>query len=76
MFTTTAPYDSHLSSRESLVKAFWVHTTNSQGPPTFSLPMEIDYEIEASPLLTEDLLTEMVSCDVLLVITPFHFCQF
>ena len=55
-----APYDPHLSSRESLVKAFWVHTTSNPGTQTFSLPMELSYNIEPSGLLTDDLLTEMV----------------
>lgn len=54
-----APYDPHLSSRESLVKAFWVHTTSNPGTQTFSLPMELSYNIEPSGLLNDDLLTEM-----------------
>ncbi len=60
MFSLVAPYDPHLSSRESLVKAFWVHTTSNPGTQTFSLPMELSYNIEPSGLLTDDLLTEMV----------------
>ncbi|XP_028392985.1 MPN domain-containing protein-like [Dendronephthya gigantea] len=54
-----SPYDPHLSSRESLIKAFWVHITSNPGTQTFSLPMELSYSIEPSGLLTDDLLTEM-----------------
>ena len=59
-WSLVAPYDPHLSSRESLIKAFWVHTSGNAGTQSFSLPMELSYTIEPSGLLTDDLLTEMV----------------
>ena len=62
VFCLTAPYDPHLSSRESVVKAFWVQSggVGSSQSPVSPLPMAINFNIQQSGLLTEDLLTEMV----------------
>lgn len=56
-----SPYDPHLSPRDSVVKAYWIQSadaanTQSSGCP---LPMAINYNIQQSGLLTDDLLTEM-----------------
>ena len=46
-----------------MVKAFWVQPAESVSPQStigYPSPMEMDYSIQQSGLLTDDLLTEMV----------------
>ena len=62
-FSSLAPYDPRHSSRDSIIKAYWIESVDGSGNTPSSgypLPMAINYNIQQSGLLTDDLLTEMV----------------
>lgn len=57
-----SPYDPRHSSRDSVIKAYWIESVDGSGNTQSSgypLPMAINYSIQQSGLLTDDLLTEM-----------------
>ena len=60
LFILLAPYDTYRTTKESVIRAFWVQTSMEGQTQKLGVPMLINTTLHQDQFLTQDLLNELV----------------